>query len=140
MSPVVRLVAGPEPEQVFVPIEDIPLVLSDLRCSLPELTTELCSKWPVETVCLEEQKPFRKNPVDPSQVIPAACIGILVIFASSAAKAAGTKIGDAIGDEVTPHVRRWVKANFAKLKRRTISARRKKAARRRKREVSGRRK
>jgi hypothetical protein len=51
MSPVVRVVVGPEPEQVFVPIEDIPLVLSDLRRSLPELTAELRSKWPVETVC-----------------------------------------------------------------------------------------
>jgi hypothetical protein len=87
MSPVV----GPEPEQVFVSIEDIPLLLSDLRRSLPELTAELRSRWPVKTVCLEEQKPFRKNAFDASQVVPAACIGIVVVFASAAAKAAGTK-------------------------------------------------
>jgi hypothetical protein len=140
MSPVARLVVGQEPEQIFVSIEDTPLVLSELRRALPELTAALRRRWPVENVHIEEQKPFRRNPFDPSQVVPAACIGIVVIFVSAAAKAVATKIGDAIGDEVTPYVRRWVKARFVKLKRRIIPAGRKKTARRRKRELSERRK
>lgn len=140
MSPVARLVLGQEPEQIFVSIEDTPLVFSELRRALPDLTAELQRRWPVECVYIEEQKPFRKNPFDPAEVVRAACIGIVVVFASAAVKAVATKIGDAIGDEVTPYVRRWVKARFAKLKRRIDAAGGKKTARQRKRRLSERRK
>ena len=105
MTPLVRVVGAREPEQLFISIEDIPLVLADLRRSLPELAAELRGKWQVETVYIEEQKPRAKNPIDPAQIIPAACIGLVVVFGSAVLKAAGTKIGDAIGDEIIgePH-------------------------------------
>lgn len=112
MSPLVRLVGASEPKQIFISIEDVPIVLSDLRRSLPDLAAELRRIWPVESVYIEEQRSYRKNPFDPSQLVIPACIGLVVIFVSAAAKAAGSKIGDAIGEEVTPYVRRWVKARF----------------------------
>jgi hypothetical protein len=91
MSPIVRLITAKEPEQVFIPIEDIPLVLSDLRRSLPQLREDLRLRWPVESVHLEERRPRRKNPFDPSQVVEAACIGLVVLFSSAMLKAAGTR-------------------------------------------------
>jgi hypothetical protein len=100
MSPIVRVITAKEPQQVFIPIEDIPLVLSDLRRSLPQLREELCRRWPVETVHLEERRPRRKNPLDPLQVVEAACIGLVVVFSSAVLKAAGTKVGEGIGDGI----------------------------------------
>ena len=114
MSPIVRVITAKEPEQVFVPIEDIPLVLSDLRRSLPQLREELRRRWPVEIVDLEERRPRRKNPFDPLQVVEAACIGLVVVFSSAVLKAAGTKVGEGIGDGVKPFVTRWLKKQFTR--------------------------
>jgi hypothetical protein len=122
MSPIVSLVTTKEPEHVFIPIEDVPVVLSDLRRSLPQLREELCRRWPVDSVHLEERRPRRKNPFDPSQVIPAACIGLVVIFSSAVLKAAGTKIGEGIGDGIKPFVTRWVKGRFAKSNKGRIAS------------------
>jgi len=116
MSPVVSVVTAKEPDHVFIPIEDVPVVLSELRRSLPQLREELCRRWPVDSVHLEERRRRRKNPFEPSQVIPAACIGLVVIFSSAVLKAAGTKIGEGIGDAIKPFVTRWVKGRFAKSK------------------------
>jgi hypothetical protein len=112
MCPIVRVVGGGEPEQMFVPIEDFPVVLSDLRKCLPELVTHLKERWPVDSVYIEERKSYRKNPIDPSQLVVPACIGVVVIFGTAVIKAAGTKIGDAIGDGLKPYIRKWVKAQF----------------------------
>jgi len=98
MSPVVSVVTPKEPDHVFIPIEDVPVVLSELRRSLPQLREELCRRWPVDSVHLEERRRRRKNPFEPSQVIPAACIGLVVMFGSAVLKAAGTKIGEGVGD------------------------------------------
>lgn len=125
MSPIVRVVTAKEPEQVFIPIEDIPLVLSDLRRSLPELREALRPRWPVETVHLEERRPRRKNPFDPLQVVEAACIGLVVVFSSAVLKAAGTRVGEGIGDGVKPFVTRWLKKRFAKSDKRLAASRRK---------------
>ncbi len=117
MSPVARLVSDKEPEQVFISIEDTPIVLADLRRSLPELQEELCRKWPVESVHIHERRPYFKNPLHPSQVVEAACIGLIVVFSSAVLKAAGTKIGDAIGDGVKPFIVHWVKNRFGSKQR-----------------------
>ena len=98
MSPIVQVITARDLDHVFVSIEDTPLVLSDLRRSLPQLREELCRRWPVESVHLEEQRPRCKNPVDPLQVVEAACIGLVVVFSSAVLKAAGTKVGEGIGD------------------------------------------
>jgi hypothetical protein len=125
MSPIVRLITAKEPEQVFIPIEDIPLVLSDLRRSLPQLRDDLRLRWPVESVRLEERRPRRKNPFDPLQVVEAACIGLVVVFSSAMLKAAGTKVGDAIGDGVKPFVTRWINKRFTKSDKRGAVSRKK---------------
>jgi len=117
MCPIVRVVAGGEPEQVFIPIEDFPVVLSALRKSLPELEERLKEKWPVESVHIEERRPRLKNPTGPSQLIAPACIGVVVIFGTAMLKAMGSKIGDAIGDGLKPYVTKWVKAQFQKPKK-----------------------
>jgi hypothetical protein len=122
MSPVVRVVTAREPEHVFVPIEDVPVVLSELRRSLPQLREELCKRWRVDSVHLEERRPRRENPFDPSQVIPAACIGLVIIFSSAVLKAAGTKIGAGIGDGIKPFVTRWIRDRFAKPKKERVAA------------------
>jgi hypothetical protein len=126
MSPIVRVITAKEPEQLFVSIEDIPLVLSELRRLLPQLREELHRKWPVESVHIEERTPRRKNPFDPMQVVPAACIGLVIVFSSAVLKAAGTKIGEGIGDGIKPFVTRWLKERFAKSDKRLAAASRKK--------------
>ncbi len=123
MSPIVHVVTARDPKHVFVSIEDIPLVLSDLRRSLPQLREELCRRWPVETVHLEERRPRRKNPFDPLQVVEAACIGLVVVFSSAVLKAAGTKVGEGIGDGVKPFVTKWLKSRFGKPGRKLATSR-----------------
>jgi hypothetical protein len=114
MSPIVRVITAHEPEQLFISIEDIPLVLSELRRLLPQLREELHRKWPVESVHIEERTPRRKNPFDAMQVVPAACIGLVIVFSSAVLKAAGTRIGEGIGDGIKPFVTRWLKMQFTK--------------------------
>jgi len=117
MSPIVRVITDKEPEQVFIPIEKISMVLSDLRRSLPQLREELRGRWPVETVHLEERRPRRKNPFDPLQVVEAACIGLVVVFSSAVLKAAGTKIGEGVGDGIKPFVTKWLRSRFGQASR-----------------------
>ena len=125
MSPVVSVVTAKEPEHVFIAIEDVPVVLSELRRSLPQLRDELCRRWPVDSVHIEERRPRRKNPFDPLQLVEAACIGLVVVFSSAVLKAAGTKVGEGIGDGVKPFVTRWLKKQFAKADKRLKASRRK---------------
>ena len=123
MSPIVRVLTAGDPDHAFVSIEDIPLVLSDLRRSLPQLREELCRRWPVESVHLEERRPRRKNPFDPLQVVEAACIGVVVVFSSAVLKAAGTKVGEGIGDGIKPFVTKWLKSRFGKSSTRRVASR-----------------
>lgn len=58
MSPIVRLVGIREQRKVFISIESIPIVLSDLRKSLPELEERLKKKWSVESTHIEERTPY----------------------------------------------------------------------------------
>ena len=123
MSPIVRLITAKEPEQLFISIENFSLVLSELRRSLPQLREELHRRWPVESVHIEERTPRRKNPFDPMQVVPAACIGLVIVFSSAVLKAAGTKIGESIGDGIKPFVTKWLKSRFGKPRRKLATSR-----------------
>ena len=62
----------------------------------------------VRVVTAREQEHFfiprRENPFDPSQVIPAACIGLVIIFSSAVLRAAATKTGAGIGDGIKPFI------------------------------------
>jgi hypothetical protein len=112
MSTLVRLVRGGDSEyesdEVFVSIESIPVVLADLRRCLPSLQKELKKKWPVKHVEIQEKRPRRKNPYDPSQIVAPVAIGLAITFSYAAAKAAGTKVGDGLGEEITERVRKWL--------------------------------
>lgn len=125
MSPTIRVFTAKDPKHVFVPIEDVPLVVSDVRRSLPQLQEDLRRRWPVESVYLEERRPRRKNPFDPLQVVEAACIGLVVVFSSAVLKAAGTKVGEGIGDGVRPFVTRWLRKQFTRSSNRLTRPKRK---------------
>jgi hypothetical protein len=94
---------------VFVSVEETPLVLSEVRRALPQLTRELRGRWPIQGAELENRMPVRRNPYTPTAVVAVACMGIAVRFALSAAQAAGTKVGDVMGREITKYVQRWIK-------------------------------
>ena len=96
-------------EQVFVSLEDTPLVLSDVRRELPQLKRELRKKWQVLHVEIENRIPRRKNPHIATELVRLACVGVVVSFALPAAKAAGTKIGEAVGEEIAVYVRGWIR-------------------------------
>jgi hypothetical protein len=110
MTPIVQLVNGGDPyETLFVSLERTPVVLADLRWALPQLKKELRKKWPVEFVEIENQIPRRKNPYSPSEIVTGACIGLVVTFGVAVAKAAGATIGETLGDEISAHVRLWIR-------------------------------
>jgi hypothetical protein len=122
--PIVRVVGGGPPiKEVFVSVEDMPLVLGDVRRALPKLKRELSRKYRVERVELSSRVPRLRNPIEPSQIIVPACVGIVVYVIGPAAKAASTKVGDAIGDEIVKYVRRWLKRFSKKPRKRARTAR-----------------
>jgi hypothetical protein len=122
--PTVRLVTGREPEgEVFVSLEQTPLVLGELRKALPQLRAELQKKWPVLYVDIENQLPARRNSYDPSELVKAACIVLAIRFTWSAVDGAGKKLGEVVVDELSKYARRWIK-NFGKPKHRRSAARR----------------
>jgi hypothetical protein len=111
MPPIVRLVSGGEPrEEVFVSLERTPVVIAEVRRTLPQLEKDLRKKWPVESVRIESRLPRLRNPCDLSQVLDTACVGLLVSFVLPGVRAASKKVGEAIGDEISKHVRRWIRA------------------------------
>jgi hypothetical protein len=110
MTPIVRLANGGDLyETLFVSLERTPVVLADVRRALPQLKKELRKKWPVEYVEIENRIPRRKNPYSPTEIVTGACIGLVVTFSVAIAKAAGTTIGKTLGDEISAHVRRWIR-------------------------------
>jgi hypothetical protein len=111
MPPIVRLVGGGEPcEEVFISLERTLIAMADVRSTLPQLQKELRRKWPVEHVRIETRIPRLRNPYDPSQVLEAACVGLVVSFTLPAVRAASRKVGEAIGDEIAKYVRRWIRS------------------------------
>lgn len=110
MPPIVRLVSGGEPrEDVFISLERSPVVIAEVRRALPQLKKELRKKWPVEGIQIETRLPRLKNPCDLSEVLETACVGLLVSFVLPGVRAASKKVGEAIGDEISKHVRRWIR-------------------------------
>ncbi len=111
MPTIVRLVSGGELcEEVFISLERTPVAMADVRSTLPQLMKELRKKWPVEHIQIENRIPRLRNPYDPSQVVEAACVGLLVSFTLPAVRAASRKVGEAIGDEIAKRVRRWFRS------------------------------
>jgi hypothetical protein len=125
MSPIVRLVNdGEKYEEVFVSLERTPVVIAKVRRNLPQLKKDLRKKWAVENVQIGNRIPRRRNPYDPSQVVEAACLGLLISIALPAGRAASRKLGEAVGDEIAKHVRRWIRSiGKSRPRRRSGSAR-----------------
>jgi hypothetical protein len=125
MAPIVEVVTGLEKdEEVFVSLEHTPILLAQVRKNLLHLKSELSKKWSVEEVRIENRIPRLRNPYDALQIIEAACVGLLVSFTLPAVKAAGKKVGVAIGDEIADRVRRWIRINCKPSPTRSRSLRR----------------
>jgi hypothetical protein len=122
MSPIVRVVGGePDEIEIFISIEDVPVVLADLRRRLPELTDELRKQWPVERVAIRERSPRRRNPSVALQFIPQAYFGIVVTLGHAILAGIGAEVGRKIlksaqVKRISQSVRKWVKAQFRKRK------------------------
>ena|SRR5712691_9611989 len=125
MCPIVRLVNPAEfDSEVFISLENIPIVLADLRRALPQLRNRLRSRWLVQTIEIENRIPRLRNPFDPSQIIVPAGVGLLITFSAAAAKAAGTEFGAVVGREIAAYVRRWIRRLPTNKTRSTIPSRR----------------
>lgn len=110
MPRIVRVCTDENPEgQVFVSLEQTPLVLSDVRRDLPQLKRELCRKWRVLHVAIENRIPHRRNPHVPGALVAVACVGLVVKFGLAVADGAGKKIGETIGQEIVKYVNGWIK-------------------------------
>jgi hypothetical protein len=96
--------------EVFVSLERTPVLLADVRGNLPQLKAELCKKWQVENLRIENRIPRLRNPYHPSQIVEAACIGLLISFTLPGVKAVSKKVGEAVGDEIAKRVRLWIRS------------------------------
>ena len=111
MSPIVEILGDRKKySEVFVSLERTQALLTDLRRNLPQLKAELSSDWQIENVQIENRIPRLRNPYDPSQVVKAACIGLLISFTLPGVKAISKKVGEAVGDEIAKRVRRWIRS------------------------------
>ena len=107
---IVQLVGRIPTKEAFVSVEQVPLVLADVRKALPELKRELAKKYRIEAVELTARQPRLPNPMSRRKVIITAAVGILVTYVvGPAAKAASEKVGEAIGDAIVKFVRGWLK-------------------------------
>lgn len=117
MSPIVQIVGGGESDDVFVSVEDFPVVLSELRQSLPELEGELKRRWPVGSVRLDAQRNRIRNPIGPTtHLLISAAIGIFVTYGSEFVRQTTKKVSDRVGDEIADYVSKWLKKKFARRK------------------------
>jgi hypothetical protein len=123
--PNVRLVSDyHEPdEEVSISLERTPIILADLRRSLPKLKRELQEKWTVHYVDIESRPARVRNPYTPGDVITPACIVLTIAFAHSFGSASGKEIGKEVGKtvarEISKYVRKWLKSSDKRrLKRR----------------------
>jgi hypothetical protein len=111
MSQIVEILGDRKKySEVFVSLERTQALLTDLRRNLPQLKAELSSDWQIENVQIENRIPRLRNPYDPSQVVKAACIGLLISFTLPGVKAISKKVGEAVGDEIAKRVRRWIRS------------------------------
>jgi hypothetical protein len=111
---IVRLVGnGPPTKEIFVSIERIPVLLADVRRSLPKLKKELGKHWKVDEVRIEARTPRRKNPYDAKHVVELACVGIVVYYVIGPVLKTG--VADPVGAALREHALRWLK-RFAKSK------------------------
>jgi hypothetical protein len=121
MCPIVSLVSDRESDsEVFISLENISIVLADLRRALPQLKNTLRRRWMVQTIEIENRIPRFRNPFDPSQIIVPAGIGLLITFGAAAAKAAGKEFGAVAGKEIAAYVRRWIRRLATKKTRTAI--------------------
>jgi len=101
MSQIVEILGDRKKySEVFVSLERTQALLTDLRRNLAQLKAELSSDWQIENVQIENRIPRLRNPYDPSQVVKAACIGLLISFTLPGVKAISKKVGEAVGDEI----------------------------------------
>lgn len=119
----VYLVGSESDCEVFVSLEQAPVVLGRVRTGLLGLKRELNRKWRVQSVDVEARPSRRRNPFHPGDVAVPACVGIVIRYFWSVADRAGKKTGDAIGEEIAEHVRRWLET-VGKPKSRKKSRRR----------------
>jgi hypothetical protein len=115
--PTVRVYGDAEgrPEgEVFISLEQAPIVLANIRAALPHLRANLRKRWPVERVEIDIRLPRLQNSSDTwsflshSHVIADVGVGILVLYLAEAVRAAGKKTGEAAGKEIAGYVRRWL--------------------------------
>src|SRR5258708_18054243 len=105
MPPIVEILSDRKKySKVFVSLKRTQALLTDLRRNLPQLKAELCRKWQIENVQIENRIPRLRNPYDPSQVVEAACIGLLISFTLPGVKAVSKKVGEAVGAELAKRV------------------------------------
>ncbi len=120
LSNRVRESAEPCDEEVFVSLENTPIVLSDIRTALPKLRKELAARWPVIRVEIENRRPTRRrNPYDPKQAIETV-LGIRVVFLlTRTAQVFLDEVARAAGSEIGEYVRGWIQrvANAWSLKK-----------------------
>jgi hypothetical protein len=114
--------------EVFASLEQTAVVLADIRAALPQLKEQLGQRWSIESIEIEDRTPRVSNPMDPArlrdltEIMALAGVGIVVLFAREATKAAGKKVGDAIGEEIAQYVRGWIK-RVRQVKPRKVSTR-----------------
>jgi len=115
-------------QEVFVSLEDTPIVLADIRAALPQLGEILTARWPNITgvEIINRRITRRRNPHDPTQVLANAVLCIAVyfctrpvtrpvqIFLEEAARAVAKKVGDSVGDdivEIKEGIKIWIMAH-----------------------------
>jgi len=122
MSPIVQVV-GPAPTaEIFVSVERMRLVLADVRRELPKLKNDLSRKWPVRSVSpkLEILEEKSLQPIRTRRARLRRHRGVLRHQASRqiGQHQIGERVGDAIGEELAAHVRRWLKTiNKTRMKK-----------------------
>lgn len=115
--PTVHLVGNRKQSErlVSVSLERTQLVLADVRKALPQLKKELSKQWPVIHVEIDYRRPRARNPFNPSDVVKAACLLLMIRFLYSAADSAGKETGTTTSREILKYVQRWLK-NLGKRK------------------------
>ncbi len=119
--PVGKTRIEPGEEDLFISLEETPVVLADVRTALPRLRKTLMTRWPsINAVEIENRRiTRRRNPHDPTQVFRDAVFGIAIyiwsrparIFLDEVAREAGKKVGPEVGRQAAAamrYVQRWV--------------------------------
>jgi len=121
-------------ESTSAVFERPPLVLAEVRKALPQLESELQTKWPsVGSVDIEQRRLRLRNPfhgVVTPEMLEAIGIVLAIRFVESASDAAAKEFGKGVAREVGRYVRRWLRQfSYGKAKTRLRSARKRKPRR-----------